>query len=70
MLRKDVVDLKRGLNEETQEKELVAKTAGELRQTIKREEADKVELQRVIQEAKHRIGSKYNTNNSNGYVNI
>ena len=61
VFRKDVVDLKRGLNEEIQEKELIAKTAGELRQTIKREEADIVELQRIIQEAKHRIGSEYTT---------
>ena len=59
LLRKDVLDLKRGLNEEIQEKELIQKTAGELRQIIKKEEADKVDLQRIIQEAKHKHGSEY-----------
>jgi len=55
-LRKEVVDVKRALAEEAQEKDLVQRTAAELRATIKREEAEKTELNRVIQEDKNRIG--------------
>ena len=57
-MRKDIVDLKRNVNEEVHEKEAVQQTAHELRNNVKRLEGEKTELSRIIQEAKQRIGGK------------
>jgi hypothetical protein len=59
LLRKEVVDTKRALNEEVSEKEAGQRTCADLRNTIKKAEADKTELARVLQEARHRIGGVY-----------
>ena len=57
-MRKDVVDLKRAVNEEVREKELLARTADELRGTVKRAEGDKTELNRALHDAKQRIAGQ------------
>ena len=54
-MRREIVETKRAMNEEAREKELVGKTADELRGKVKKAEADKTEMNRVIQEAKQRI---------------
>ena len=54
-MRREIVETKRAMNEEAREKELVGKTAEELRGKVKKAEADKTEMSRVIQEAKQRI---------------
>ena len=58
-LRKDVSDLKRSLAEETYEKEAVQRSANDLRNTVKKLEAEKVENTRQIQEMKQRIGRTF-----------
>ncbi len=57
-LRKDVLDLKRGLNDEINEKETIGKAADDLRNKVKRAEADKTELNRGLQDSRQKIGSK------------
>ena len=56
LMRKEIVELKRLVNEEIHEKETVQATAAELRAQIKRIEAEKTELNRLLQEARQRIG--------------
>jgi len=47
--------VKRALYEESYENEAVQKTANDLRNMVKKAEADKADLNRQIQEAKQRI---------------
>ena len=58
LLRKEITDLKRNLNEEIREKEAVQKTAADLRNHVKKLEGEKTELSRQLQEAKNRIGGE------------
>lgn len=53
--RKDMVEVKRLLQEETREKEAVQKSAADLRNMVKRAEAEKTELSRLLQDARQRI---------------
>ena len=55
---KQIYDLKRNINDELREKEMVAKTANELRCKVKATEAEKVDLSRNIQELRQRVSSK------------
>jgi len=58
LLRKEIADLKRALYEETYEKEAVQKTANDLRNMVKKSEAEKADLSRLIAEAKQRIAGR------------
>jgi len=53
------MDLKRSINEEVYEKEAVRQTANDLRNMVKKLEAEKVENGRLIQEMKQRIACAY-----------
>ena len=57
-MRKEISDLKRSVSEEVYEKEAVQRTANDLRNMVKKLEADKVENGRLIQEMKQRIARK------------
>ena len=57
-MRKDMVELKRNLNDEIREKETVAKTNEDLRGTVKQNESDKIELGRNLQDSRNRCGGK------------
>ncbi len=61
LMRKEITELKRAINEEVLEKEAVQKTAAELRGTIKKSEGDKIELSRLVGDAKQRIGGQNNS---------
>ena len=52
--RKDIVDLRRQLNDEVHEKESVEQSNGELRAKIKRAEADKTDLSRALADTKQK----------------
>jgi len=54
-LKKETMDLRRTVSEELYEKEAIQKTANELRGTVKKLEADKVDNGRAIQDLKQRI---------------
>ena len=54
-LRKEIADLRRALHEERYEKEAVQAGATDLRNMVKRVEAERAELGRLIQEARQRI---------------
>jgi hypothetical protein len=56
--RKEIVDLKRAINEEIREKEAIGRTADELRSKVKICEQDKTDLGRALQDAKQRIGGE------------
>ena len=58
LMRKEITELKRAINEEVLEKEAVQKTAAELRGIIKRSEGEKIELSRHVADAKQRIGGE------------
>ena len=49
---------KRVINEEIHEKETVQATANDLRNQVKRSEGEKTELNRLLQEARQRIGGQ------------
>ena len=55
LMRKEIIDLKRGVNEEVHEKEAVQKTANDLRNMVKRAEGEKTELSRLLQDARQKI---------------
>ena len=55
LMRKDITDLKRAINEEIREKEAIAHTADELRTKVKNLEQEKTDLGRAYQDAKQRI---------------
>jgi len=54
-LRKEIGDLRRNLGEEAYEKDAIQKAANDLRNTVKKLEAEKVENGRVIHELQQRI---------------
>jgi len=58
-LRKEIVDLRRSVGEEMYEKEAVQKTASELRSTVKKLEAEKVDNGRAIQDLRQRIARAF-----------
>lgn len=53
-IRRDMVELKRNLNDESREKEAVSKTAEELRGTVKKNETDKIELSRALTDTRQK----------------
>lgn len=57
-MRKDILDLKRSLNDEAREKETIGQTANDLRNKVKQSEAEKIELSRHLQDSKQRASSK------------
>ena len=57
-MRKEIVEHKRVIHEEIHEKETVMATANELRGNVKRIEGEKTELNRLLQEARQRIGGE------------
>ena len=59
LMRKEIMDLKRAVNDEVREKETVSKIADELRGNVKRIEGEKTEFNRGLMDAKQRICSKY-----------
>jgi len=56
VMRTDVTNLKRTINEEVLEKETVQKTANDLRNQVKKVEGEKIELNRLLTDAKQKIG--------------
>ena len=54
-----MVELKRNLNDEIHEKEAVTKTAEELRATVKKNEGDKIELNRALGDTRQKCASKW-----------
>ena len=61
LMRKDMIELKRNLNDEVREKELFSKINEELRGTIKKNEGEKTELNRDLCDHRQRCSSKYTT---------
>ena len=57
--RKEIIEVKRLLNEEIREKEAVQKTANDLRNMVKKAEGEKTELSRLLQDARLKIGGTY-----------
>ena len=55
LMRKDIVDLKRAMNDEIHEKEATQKAANDLRNMVKKAEAEKIELNRSLQDAGQKI---------------
>ena len=55
MMRTDITNLKRAVNEEVHEKEAVQKTANDLRNHVKKAEGEKTELSRLLQDARQKI---------------
>jgi len=53
-MRKDMVELKRNMNDEIHEKQAVQKTAEELRATVKKNECDKIELNRALADTRQK----------------
>lgn len=64
LMRKDMVELKRNLNDEVREKELFSKINDELRGTIKKNEGEKTELNRDLCDHRQRCSSKYGVINT------
>jgi len=62
-LKKEILDMKRSLTEESFEKDAVQKTSAELRNRLKKTEAEKVELSQQIQEMRQRLNSKLSSKN-------
>lgn len=58
LMRKDMVELKRNLNDEVREKELFSKINDELRGTIKKNEGEKTELNRDLCDHRQKCSSK------------
>ena len=52
--RKEIIEVKRLLNEEIREKEAVQKTANELRNMVKKAEGEKTELARLLQDSRQK----------------
>ena len=57
-----MVELKRNLNDECHEKDAVTKSAEELRATVKKNEGDKIELNRALADSRQKCASKYTNN--------
>lgn len=57
-LRKEMMSLKRSLAEETYEKEAIQTTSNNLRNMVKKTEGEKLELNRILQEANQRVTGK------------
>ena len=55
LMRKDIIDLKRAMNDEIHEKEATQKAANDLRNMVKKAEAEKIELNRSLQDAGQKI---------------
>lgn len=49
-----MIELKRNMNDEIHEKEAVSKTAEELRGIVKKNETDKIELNRALADTRQR----------------
>lgn len=58
-MRKDMIELKRNLNDEVREKELFSKTNEDLRGTVKKNEVEKTELSRDLCDHRQKCSSKY-----------
>lgn len=58
LMRKDMVELKRNLNDEVREKELFFKINDELRGIIKKNEGEKIEFNRDFCDYRQRCSSK------------
>ena len=54
-----MIELKRNMNDEVREKEAISKTADELRGTVKRNETDKIELNRALGDTRQRAAGMY-----------
>lgn len=54
-LRKEIMSLKRSLAEETYEKDAIQTTSNNLRNMVKKTEGEKLELNRLLQEANQRV---------------
>ena len=58
LMRKDITDLKRSINEEIREKDAIGHTADDLRNKVKACEQEKTDLGRALQDARQRIGGR------------
>ena len=58
--RKEIIEVKRLLNEEVREKEAVQKTANELRNMVKKAEGEKTELARLLQDSRQKTAGTIN----------
>ena len=58
--RKEIIEVKRLLNEEIREKEAVQKTANELRNMVKKAEGEKTELARLLQDSRQKAAGTIN----------
>ena len=58
-MRKDIVDLKRTMNDEIHEKEATQKAAIDLRNMVKKAEAEKIELNRSLLDAGQKIAGEW-----------
>ena len=58
LMRKDIIDLKRAMNDEIHEKEATQKSANDLRNMVKKAEAEKIELNRSLQDAGQKIAGQ------------
>lgn len=54
-MRNEIVELRRAINQETYEKEVIQKTSNDMRNFAKKAEAEKVELSRIIHECQQKI---------------
>ena len=63
-----MVELKRNLNDECHEKDAVTKSAEELRATVKKNEGDKIELNRALADSRQKCASKYINNPSSPFT--
>ena len=59
LMRKDIVDLKRTMNDEIHEKEATQKAAIDLRNMVKKAEAEKIELNRSLLDAGQKIAGEW-----------
>jgi len=57
-MRKDVLELKRNMNDEVREKDAIAKTSEELRNVVKKNEGDKIELSRALTDTRQRAAGE------------
>ena len=68
--RKEIIEVKRLLNEEIREKEAVQKTANELRNMVKKAEGEKTELARLLQDGRQKIAGNIPLSSSSLYYEL
>ena len=59
LMRKDIIDLKRTMNDEIHEKEATQKAAIDLRNMVKKAEGEKIELNRSLLDAGQKIAGMW-----------